>query len=227
MSGEENSSLANEKDELVVGKKKKTLSENEENSSQDDENDNSQSKRNLAERTKPSKRSFNVESLLAPDINNTSSSSSSISSSCSSSSSSSCSATKRLKSLKAVACYENKSTVPKRKKTEMVTSRRGSGWTNQHNNSKQQCLTRGCKASKTTTVLPPAPTIVQRTSSSSNAGLGCFIEHNSHSPFSKIESDNQDVEKWKQTFSKIMARSYKNNNGAVTSTSTTASSIKK
>ena len=33
-----------------------------------------------------------------------------------------------------------------------------------------------------------------------------------NSPFSKIESNNSDVEKWKQTFSKIMARSYKNNN---------------
>lgn len=38
-----------------------------------------------------------------------------------------------------------------------------------------------------------------------------FVENNSNSPFSKIESDNEDVEKWKQTFSKIMARSYKNN----------------
>lgn len=39
--------------------------------------------------------------------------------------------------------------------------------------------------------------------------------HDSNSPFSKIESDNQDVEKWKQTFSKIMARSYKNNSHSV------------
>lgn len=35
-------------------------------------------------------------------------------------------------------------------------------------------------------------------------------EHNFNSPFSRYESNNQDVEKWKQTFSKIMARSYKN-----------------
>lgn len=34
---------------------------------------------------------------------------------------------------------------------------------------------------------------------------------NTNSPFSKLESNNEDVEKWKQTFSKIMARSYKNN----------------
>ncbi len=34
---------------------------------------------------------------------------------------------------------------------------------------------------------------------------------NQNSPFSKLESNNVDVEKWKQTFSKIMARSYKNN----------------
>lgn len=58
----------------------------------------------------------------------------------------------------------------------------------------------------------------QRSSSAStrlgdSSGTGGFIEHNSNSPFSKVESDNQDVEKWKQTFSKIMARSYKNNGG--------------
>lgn len=37
-------------------------------------------------------------------------------------------------------------------------------------------------------------------------------DQNFNSPFSKLESNNQDVEKWKQTFSKIMARSYKNGN---------------
>jgi hypothetical protein len=41
-------------------------------------------------------------------------------------------------------------------------------------------------------------------------------QENCNSPFSKLESDNQDVEKWKQTFSKIMARSYKNNNNSPT-----------
>jgi hypothetical protein len=41
-----------------------------------------------------------------------------------------------------------------------------------------------------------------------------IINYQQHhnSPFSKEESNNEDVEKWKQTFSKIMARSYKNNN---------------
>ena len=46
-------------------------------------------------------------------------------------------------------------------------------------------------------------------------------EHHNHhnqlhqnSPFSKIESDNADVENWKLTFSKIMARSYKNTNNS-------------
>ena len=40
-----------------------------------------------------------------------------------------------------------------------------------------------------------------------------LTSHDQHqnSPFSKLESNNVDVEKWKQTFSKIMARSYKNN----------------
>ncbi len=36
-------------------------------------------------------------------------------------------------------------------------------------------------------------------------------DENINSPFSKVESQDIDVEKWKQTFSKIMARSYKNN----------------
>ena len=35
--------------------------------------------------------------------------------------------------------------------------------------------------------------------------------HHQNSPFSKLESNNADVENWKLTFSKIMARSYKNN----------------
>ncbi len=39
-------------------------------------------------------------------------------------------------------------------------------------------------------------------------------DENMNSPFSKVESQDVDVEKWKQTFSKIMARSYKNNNSS-------------
>jgi len=37
-------------------------------------------------------------------------------------------------------------------------------------------------------------------------------QYHQNSPFSKLESDNADVENWKLTFSKIMARSYKNTN---------------
>lgn len=64
-----------------------------------------------------------------------------------------------------------------------------------------------------------------RTSSSSLSVLanGSNCHSNSNSPFSKLESDNEDVEKWKQTFSKIMARSYKNN-PCVVSAATTSSS---
>lgn len=51
--------------------------------------------------------------------------------------------------------------------------------------------------------------------------LGNFVENNSNSPFSKVESDNEDVEKWKQTFSKIMARSYKNNSNVCSSSYST------
>lgn len=40
------------------------------------------------------------------------------------------------------------------------------------------------------------------------------IIYDQNSPFSKVDSNNLDVEKWKQTFSKIMARSYKNNNNS-------------
>jgi hypothetical protein len=43
-------------------------------------------------------------------------------------------------------------------------------------------------------------------------GYNATMLSEQNSPFSKIESNNEDVEKWKQTFSKIMARSYKNNN---------------
>ena len=43
-------------------------------------------------------------------------------------------------------------------------------------------------------------------------GYNATMLSEQNSPFSKLESNNEDVEKWKQTFSKIMARSYKNNN---------------
>jgi hypothetical protein len=47
--------------------------------------------------------------------------------------------------------------------------------------------------------------------SSRSASLYLSSDQHQNSPFSKLESNNVDVEKWKQTFSKIMARSYKNN----------------
>ena len=48
--------------------------------------------------------------------------------------------------------------------------------------------------------------------------------YDQNSPFSKVDSNNLDVEKWKQTFSKIMARSYKNNNNSSANNSCTSSS---
>ena len=46
--------------------------------------------------------------------------------------------------------------------------------------------------------------------------------HHQNSPFSKQESNNVDVENWKLTFSKIMARSYKNNNNNSSNNSNTS-----
>lgn len=87
------------------------------------------------------------------------------------------------------------------------------------NESEKQCGSKSSKSKSTTKVR------VMRNGGVSGGGSGIqrasggslAADFNSNSPFSKIESDNQDVEKWKQTFSKIMARSYKNNpvNGAV------------
>lgn len=51
----------------------------------------------------------------------------------------------------------------------------------------------------------------------SRSSLHLSTDQHQNSPFSKLESNNVDVEKWKQTFSKIMARSYKNNNNQFSS----------
>lgn len=69
------------------------------------------------------------------------------------------------------------------------------------------------ESSSIETTRPPKRTKTTTSGSTSSNGGSESHEHK-NSPFSKLESDNQDVEKWKQTFSKIMARSYKNASSA-------------
>lgn len=138
-----------------------TYSVNEDSSNEESNNNNTEP---LTAKLKH-KRSFNVDSLLAPESNNT----------------------KRFKKL-----------MPS---LEELSKEESSLSSSQSKPNK----------SLTTAISNVSPILAKTSPAAAGVKIIRGSDQHQNSPFSKVESDNVDVEKWKQTFNKIMARSYKNN----------------
>ena len=155
------------------------------------------------------KRPFNVDSLLAPDLKRHKTNHTPI----------------RLKPYDDTRANESDLNLPLYQSSSLQLNILPKSHVNKDKNNNLLMMSSSKKlqaSSDAKTQLSPSSKSSQRHSSDSSrqhGGSNSYthnsksISHDQHqnSPFSKLESNNVDVEKWKQTFSKIMARSYKNN----------------
>ena len=136
----------------------------------------------------PKKRSFNVDSLLAPDLNNN--------------------------EQVDFTNEENENNNNKKRKhsNEQEESDQEEEEAEEEEKLSKKKLKQ--KSNHRSTILSSSTITTGSSNRHNNPSNNKYLSSDLHqnSPFSKLESNNLDVEKWKQTFSKIMARSYKNNN---------------